>query len=83
MDPEMERPKQADGREVEELLEQLYVAQVENDEPEGRASLAVAEDEFTYTDMTPVPEFPSPVLPAVVIAGLLGAVLVIRRMREY
>ena len=35
------------------------------------------------TQGTPVPEFPSIILPAAVIIGILGAVLYIRRTREY
>jgi hypothetical protein len=44
------------------------------------------EDEFT-TIISPVPtcgaEFPSPVLPATMIIGVLGAVLLIQRTREH
>jgi hypothetical protein len=43
MDPAMEESKPVGSREVEELLEQLYVAQVENGVPEGDAPLATAE----------------------------------------
>lgn len=38
---------------------------------------------FTYTDTIPSPEFPSAFLPATMIIGFLGAVLLIQRTREH
>lgn len=38
-------------------------------------------DEFSYTSV--IPEFPSPVIPVIVIIGLLGTVLFIRRTIEH
>ncbi|MEI7855949.1 MAG: IPT/TIG domain-containing protein [Methanomicrobiales archaeon] len=49
--------------------------------PNGTTAI-VAADQFTYSDEIPVPEFPEPVIPAALIIGMLGVVLLIRRARE-
>ena len=48
--------------------------------PNGTSATSPA-DEFTYTNG--IPEFPSPTLPAIMIVGVIGTVLFIRRTREY
>ena len=54
----------------------------------GTASVTASVDGQSMTAPVTVisgglPEFPSPVIPAILIIGLLGTVLFIRRIREY
>jgi hypothetical protein len=50
--------------------------------PHAAPALSDADFDFTRQQVTPTPEFPSMLLPAAMIIGFLGTVLLIQRTRE-